>query len=92
MSAAPLVADFLKSPEGPESPSVAQLPSELAQLIVAHQANLLDIVKASGEYLTSEDDKRRGRGKFLTTHLLDSVCHQAELPGLTQELAFSPEL
>lgn len=91
MSAASLVADFLKSPEGVESPGVAQLPSELAQLIVAHQANLLDIVKASGEYLTSDDDKRRGRGKFNSPYWIMS-CRQAERLGFTQELAFSPEL
>ena len=69
MSAASLVAEFLNHAEGAESPAIAQLPAELAQLIIAHQANLLDIVKASGEYLTSEDDKRRGRGNSLNSVL-----------------------
>lgn len=62
MSTASLVSEFLKSPDGAESPAVAQLPAELAQLIIQHRANLLDIVRASGEYLTSDDDKRRGKG------------------------------
>lgn len=61
-SAASLVSDFLNSPEGAESAAVAQLPAEIAQLIVQHRANLLDVVRASGDYLTSDDDKRRGRG------------------------------
>lgn len=67
MSANTLVSDFLNSPDGPESPAVGQLPAELAQLIIQHRANLLDIVRASGEYLTSDDDKRRGRGGQATT-------------------------
>lgn len=65
MTAASLVSDFLSSPEGPESPAVARLPAELAQLIISHQANLLDIVRASGEWLTSDDDKKRGRGALI---------------------------
>lgn len=66
MSTNSLVSDYLSSTEEPENPAVAQLPAELAQLIIQHRANLLDIVRASGEYLTSDDDKRRGRGAQAT--------------------------
>lgn len=90
MSAASLVAEFLNSPEGGESPAVAQLPAELAQLIVAHQANLLDIVRASGEYLTSEDDERRGRGGSLLESVRGCCGGRADFSCLLQELAFSP--
>lgn len=61
-STSSLVSSFLNSHEPADNAAVAQLPAELAQLIASHQANLLDVVKASSEYLTSEDDKRRGRG------------------------------
>jgi hypothetical protein len=69
MTTASLAADFLNSADGSESPAVAQLPAELAQLIVAHRANVLDIVKASSEFLTSDDDKRRGRGAHMLRNM-----------------------
>lgn len=78
MSAASLASDFLNSAEPTESPAVAQLPAELAQLIVSHRANLLDIVKASGEFLTSDDDKRRGRGALI----VPAKCNACMRPGL----------
>lgn len=42
----------------------SQIPSELAQLIAQHQANLLQVVRASGEWLTAEEDIKRGRGEL----------------------------
>lgn len=60
MSVSTLVASFLE--EEASTASTSPLPAEIAQLIADHTANLLDVVRALGESLTSEDDVRRGRG------------------------------
>ena len=57
----PLVRELL---EGEDVIARSQLPTELAQLISLHQSNLLEIVRASGDWLTSDDDARRGRGAW----------------------------
>ena len=56
----------LEQDSTPVSKSSLQIPAELAQVIARNQGTLLDVVKAAGSWLTSEDDGRRGRG---TLHL-----------------------
>jgi len=43
--------------------NTAAIPAEIAALIAARQATLLQVVKASQEWLTSPDDVKRGRGE-----------------------------
>ena len=62
MSAASLAQDFLKSDE---AASTSTVPAQLAQSIAERKATLLEVVKASAEYLTHEEDKKRGRGMLL---------------------------
>lgn len=49
--------------DGPEAIATSHLPTELAQLIVNHEANLLEIVRASSAWLINDDDSKRGRGE-----------------------------
>lgn len=60
MNAAALAEEFLKSDE---AASASATPGQIAQLIAQRQAPLLEVVKASAEYLTNEEDKKRGRGR-----------------------------
>ena len=46
------------------APSSSPIPKQLAAMITSRQAHLLEVVKASAGHLTSEDDKKRGRGVY----------------------------
>lgn len=72
MSASTLAQDFFTSHD---TASTSAIPGQIAQLIAQRQAPLLDVVRASAEYLTNEEDKKRGRGMIsLVTFLQDLLC------------------
>lgn len=54
--------DAGSSSDAGAAPSSSPIPKQLAAMIASRQAHLLEVVKASAGHLTSEDDKKRGRG------------------------------